>query len=173
MEKKKISKISRVLSIYHLLLHCDEVSWEELAPLTTCKKTIQRDIALIRQAGGQVRFRKTQDLHGYVMDPKELTDPIPTENKAQQRLIQKLRRLFVFMRYLDAEEDCDIRYRELFPNVSKRTMQRDFAELNKLGFNIHYERELDALGYDPDEPHPKGGRYMNDYLGTYGLSTLE
>ena len=172
MEKKKISKISRVLSIYYLLLRCDEVSWTELASLTTCKKTIQRDITLIRHAGGQVRFRKTKELHGYVMDPKELADPVPTENQAQQRLIQKLRRLFIFLPYLDDEEDCDVCYRELFPNVSKRTMQRDFAELNKLGFNIHFERELDMLGYEPGEPHPKG-RYINDYLGTYGLSTLE
>lgn len=172
MAKQKISKISRVLSIYYLLLYCKEVSWAELAPLSTCKKTIQRDIALIRQAGGLVRFRKTQDIHGYVMESKELADQIPTENEAQQRLILKLRRLFLFMPYLDAEEDCDIRYRELFPDVSKRTMQRDFAELNKLGFNIRYERDLLVLGYDPDEPHPKGGRYLNDYLDAYGLSTL-
>ena len=109
---------------------------------------------------------------GYVMESKELADQIPTENEAQQRLILKLRRLFLFMPYLDAEEDCDIRYRELFPDVSKRTMQRDFAELNKLGFNIRYERDLLVLGYDPDEPHPKGGRYLNDYLDAYGLSTL-
>lgn len=168
MRKNKISKMSRILSVYYLLLDCEEVTWEELAPLMGCKKTIQRDIALLRQAGASVQFNKVRK--AYVMQCKKLSKIGDIRNKAQERWLYKLQRLMMALQEMP-EEDCDIWYKETFPQISKRTMQRDFAELNKLGFEIHYERDLLVLGYDSDEPHPRG-RYMRQYLDCFALDTM-
>lgn len=163
MKKSKLSKISRILVIYYLLLDCQEVTLEELAPIKCCKKTIQRDIAFIRQAGAEIRFNKVQK--AYIMPCKTLKDIEKQENKAQERWLHRLQRLMLALQEMP-EEDCDIWYRERFPLKSKRTMQRDFAELNKLGFEIHYERDLLTLGYDEDEPHPRG-QYIRCYLDSF------
>lgn len=170
MPKRSISKVSRVLSIYYLLLQCEEVSWQELAPLSKCKKTIQRDFILICQAGARgIRFDRARK--AYVMEDKTLYAPARVENKAQTRQLQKLHRLLRALREMP-EEDCDIWYQKAFPEVSYRTMQRDFAELNKLGFDIHYERQLWVLGYDAEEPHPPG-RYLSNHLDCFALNTIQ
>ncbi len=53
-------------------------------------------------------------------------------------------------------------YRELFLDCSDRTRQRDFQELEKLGYRASYSREW------PDEP----GRWSYEIPGTYGLETM-
>lgn len=170
MSKRSISKVSRILSVYYLLLQCEEVSWQELAPLSHCKKTIQRDITLICQAGAvSVRFDRVRK--AYVMEDKTLKAPVCVENKAQARQIQKLHRLLRALKEMP-EEDCDLWYRSTFPEVSNRTMQRDFAELNKLDFEIRYERDLLVLGYDSGEEHPPG-RYLSDRPDCFSLSTMQ
>ena len=170
MTRRSISKISRILSVYYLLLQCEEVSWQDFAPLSHCKKTIQRDIALICQAGAaSIRFDRARK--AYMMPDKTLREPVCVENKAQTRQIQKLHRLLRALREMP-EEDCDVWYRNTFPEVSNRTMQRDFAELNKLGFEIRYVRDLLELGYDSGEEHPPG-RYLSGYLDCFSLLTMQ
>ena len=67
-----------------------------------------------------------------------------------------------------AEEDtCDgmnkiALYREVLPGVSDRTRQRDFKELEELGYEAWYER-----GFE-DEP----GRWYYKIPGAYGLRTM-
>ncbi len=72
--------------------------------------------------------------------------------------MQKLRRLCLVMREIPWE-NCDKWYRETFPHVSRRTMQRDFAQLNALGYEIRYDRWPDYDPFDEDAIPPKEGRY--------------
>lgn len=50
--KEKITKTSRILSVYHLFLNCEEVSFQELTlSFGVSQRTALRDIRLLRQAG--------------------------------------------------------------------------------------------------------------------------
>jgi len=58
-------------------------------------------------------------------------------------------------------EDCAVWYRETFPECSKRTMQRDFATLKAVGYNVYYKRGWESPygeGYD----QPIGRYYYED-----------
>ena len=48
------------------------------------------------------------------------------------------------------QETCRSWYKSKFPNVSSRTMQRDFAELNRIGYLLEYN--FDEKCYIVDFP---------------------
>ena len=85
----------------------------------------------------------------------------------ERRYLEKLRRLCILMRrmswedYEDGTNKVEL-YRELFPNTPDRTRQRDFKELEQLGYEVWYER-----GFE-DEP----GRRHYDIPSAYGLATI-
>lgn len=85
-----ISKTSRVLSVYHLFLHCEEVSCEEFAlNFGVSGRTARRDIRLLRQAG-VLEARWDRARQAFV--PVTL-EPFPMEaqgNKTRQRYLEKL-----------------------------------------------------------------------------------
>ena len=166
------SRLSRVLSVYHLILHCpDGISMEVLRlSLDGCTKTFQRDIALLRQAGENIRVHPKGRC--YVLEAGPYPHPAPPKNGPQERLIQKLHRLCVVMREIP-DEGCDKWYRETFPQVSRRTMQRDFALLNELGYAIHYDRWPDYDPVDEDAVPPKEGRYSCDIPAAFDLTTIK
>ena len=89
------------------------------------------------------------------------------ENQTRQKYLEKLRRLCILMRRMSEEDSEDGMnkvelYREILPDIPDRTRQRDFKELEELGYEAWYER-----GYD-DEP----GRWYYEIPGTYGLKTI-
>ena len=53
MEGKKIPRTERILSVYHLFMHCKEVSYKEVTDQipSVSSKTVARDIKLLRDAG--------------------------------------------------------------------------------------------------------------------------
>ena len=57
--------------------------------------------------------------------------------------------------------DCDVWYRETFPESSKRTMQRDFATLNSIGYRIYYKHHWEDPDFKDDE-QPPGHYYLED-----------
>lgn len=89
------------------------------------------------------------------------------ENKTRQKYLDRLRRLCILMRRMAEEDDSngmnrnDL-YREILPGISDRTRQRDFKELEKLGYRARYERELE------DEP----GQWYYEIPGPYELKTI-
>jgi len=140
--KKTISKTERILSIYHLLKYCKEVSMKELTDLLPgSNKTFSRDIALLKSAGVQVRFSWRR--MAFVLKSRERIEPDPElfEDTAEKRQIEKLLRLMTIMDGMRKQPDPATWYRETFPGVSHRTMQRDFATLNRLGYYIRFQRE--------------------------------
>lgn len=167
---KEINKTERILSIYHLLRFCEEVSIQELENLLPgCRKTFSRDIALLKSAGVQIRYSVRQK--AFVCEEDKLMEPDFPESKSGQRFVEKLIRLIITMSDI-SEEDCDQWYQEAFPDISKRTMQRDFAVLNAIGYQIKYEREefnMHNAGCDL----PPGHYYCDRPYETYGLTTFK
>ena len=164
---QQITKTSRILSVYHLFLHCEEISYQEFAlNFGVSQRTALRDIRLLQQAG-VLEARWDRARQAFV--PVTL-EPFPMEvqeNKTRQKYLEKLRRLCILMRrmgwedYEDGTNKVEL-YRELFPNTPDSTRQRDFKELEQLGYEVWYER-----GFE-DEP----GRWHYDIPSAYGLATI-
>lgn len=164
---QQITKTSRVLSVYHLFLHCQEVSYQEFTlNFGVSQRTALRDIRLLQQAGVlEARWDRARQAFVSVT-----LEPFPMEiqeNKTRQKYLEKLRRLCILMRRMSWEDDRDGTnkvelYRELFPGIPDRTRQRDFKELEQLGYEVWHER-----GFE-DEP----GRWHYDIPSAYGLATI-
>ena len=97
-------------------------------------------------------------------------EPFPLEeqeSQTQQKYLEKLRRLCILMRRMSWETDEDGMnkvelYQEILPGVPDRTRQRDFKELEKLGYRAWYMQ-----GFE-DEP----GHWSYEIPGAYGLTTI-
>ncbi len=143
---RDISKTSRILSVYHLFLNCREVSFQELKQqFEFSEKTSLRDIRLLERAGV---LETGYNRNGRTFYPVSLeVRPMAEEkNQTRKKYLEKLRRLCILMAQMAEEDDSggmnkrDL-YREVFPGVSDRTRQRDFQELEKLGYRASYGRE--------------------------------
>lgn len=162
-----ITKLSRVLSVYHLFLNCQEVSLQEFTlNFGVSQRTALRDIRLLQQAGVlEARWdRARQAFAPVTLEPFPLEEQ---ENQTRQKYLEKLRRLCILIRRMSEEDSEDglnkiALYREVLPGVSDRTRQRDFQELEKLGYSASYSREW------PDEP----GRWYYEIPSAYGLKTI-
>ena len=157
------SKTKRVLNIFHLLRYSDEVSFKYVIQsgyVDVSKKTVYRDIHLLRQLGFQIEFKKK--LKAFVMPSEKPKEPprFP-ENKTQRLYLQKILRLIRMMCEMDAAADPAFWYRENYPDLSVRTMQRDFKVLNSIGYVVEYMRGAD----EREEYQPN--KYYCDY--PYGV----
>jgi predicted DNA-binding transcriptional regulator YafY len=153
-----ISKVSRQLFILHIFL-CSRIieTTEIMSLINVSNKTIMRDIKELQNAGLlNIKFSRKEKGYVHIDDDNRcpFSRPILPDNKAKQLLFDKLIRLASIMialrghvelpNYDDAsknQETCSIWYRNKFPDLSTRTMQRDFKELNKIGYEIKYDRK--------------------------------
>ena len=163
-----ISKTSRLLVVFHLFQHCREVSFKEITDmLPVSQKTAYRDIRLQRQAGVlQIRFVKSQE--AFVTVNLEFTQPKLPENQTQKLYLEKIRRLCTLMAQIEEAEDPIAWYRTKYPHLSDRTRQRDFKELGKIGYQIHYNPV-----YNPDQdwdPNYTPGWYCDFPNGAYDIT---
>jgi predicted DNA-binding transcriptional regulator YafY len=166
----KIGKAERILSVYYLLTHCEEVSMREMTGLLPgCTKTFSRDIALLKKAGVPVRYSARR--RAFVLAGEERGEPGFSEGKKEQIFLEKIRRLATVMDEIP-DDDCDKWYGETFPHASKRTMQRDFATLNAIGYNIKYERKLFNT-HDAGADLPPKRYYCDRLYGAYELITFK
>ena len=163
---KKISKTDRILNVYHLFRFCEEVSMQELRNTLPgfSDKTFSRDIALLKRAGVPIHFSGRRkafvlvDENGKESRYSQFRAPDYPESKKESQYIDKIIRLITMMDDLPPE-DCDVWYRETFPEASKRTMQRDFATLKSIGYEVYYKREWDDPDYKDDD-NPPGHYYF-------------
>ena len=164
---RQITKTGRILSVYHLFLNCQEVSLQEFTlNFGVSQRTALRDIRLLQQAGVlEARWdRARQAFVPVALEPFPMEEQ---ENKTRQKYLEKLRRLCILMRRMRDEDGGDGMnkvelYRGILPGIPDRTRQRDFKELEGLGYEAWYEREYD------DEP----GRWYYEIPGTYELKTI-
>lgn len=150
-----LSKIERQLLLYEIFLHFR--GWEldtifEILP--TSRRTLQRDVKDLTDAGLiSVTFSKKEQ--AYVKGDKKLEFHGDLSNKYRNRHLKRLHRLGMLICSLDNDEvseeerycrenyaTCKDVYRKLFPEVSVRTMQRDFVLMNRLGYHIKYNRRI-------------------------------
>lgn len=162
----KISKTSRILSIYHLFRCCEKVSYKEITDLIPVHpKTVFRDICLLKQTG-LLHLGYSKKWHAFVV-LEEAGEPEFPKNKTQRMYLEKIIRLCTLMCELDGADDPVMWYREHYPALSNRTRQRDFNELNKIGYRITYQRWDDG-----DEEHPAGITRCDFPYDTYSLETF-
>ena len=165
--KRTTAKTERILKIYHLFITCDEVSRQEIRQSLGSKwdekkeewvdwneKTISRDIAILKQAGIPIRYSGKQKAfvlsdnpEGELPEHDSRRSPTSPVGKKEQKYIDKIKRLTRFMNHLifqvGEDDPCDLEYKKLFPEISKRTMQRDIITLTDLGYEITYKRKWD------------------------------
>lgn len=176
MIKKGISKTGRVLTIYHLFTHCREVSIYEAVPGVSAK-TFFRDVKLLRDAG-VLKTKYSRKASAYIPISLGLSEPELPEGKPQRAYVEKIRRLCILMNELydfeGEEKPLHIElHQRLFPDVSVRTRQRDFAELAKLGFTSR--RYIDYVFEDEDDYDGREKRFYRFDIpdGAYDLETIE
>lgn len=158
----ELTKTSRILSVFHLFRYCSEVSFKEITDLLPIsKKTVYRDILLLKQAG-VLRIRYSKKRNAFVVTDTHFKKPQFPENKTRKLYLEKIIRLCTLMVTLDEENPVGW-YHTYYPKLSERTRQRDFAELCKIGYCIRYV-PADLWG----EP----GHYSYEIPDTYGLETF-
>lgn len=162
MSAGEIRKTERLLAEWHLFRYCREVSFKEITDqLPVSKKTVYRDICLLRQIGCDINFSRERG--AFVMAKAKL-DPQFPENRTQRKYMEKILRLIAIMDEMDGADDPAAWYRERFPGLSARTMQRDFKILNAIGYSLVYVREKD------DWQEREAGKYYCEWPhDTYGL----
>lgn len=174
MSEKEINKTSRILSVYHLFSNCDEVSYTELFHIANVsKKTIRRDILTLEDAG-VLRAAYSAKRKAFIPVSFERI-PVTEENSVRRRYLLRLHRLCMLMdEFRELWIISDSRnfyknpspkdwYSNIFPDVSDRTRQRDFKEIEKLGYRIYYE---------PSFSEAPGG-YSYTFPGAFGIDTLD
>ena len=174
--KRLMSKTKRIVSIYHLFITCDEVSKKEIRNWIGNDwndKTISRDIKLLKRAGIPIRYSKSEiafilvDANGKKDRWALHREPIypDAESKKACLYIDKIARLTKLIRFLRGmpDEPCEMWYRETFPEVSKRTMQRDFALMHSIDYLVKYKRAWEDLYYkELDGDKPPGHYYFEE-----------
>ena len=159
-EKRKGFKVTRQLAIFHIFSCSKVVEIGEVVSLMniikkTSKKTIIRDIKDLENAGLiNINFSKKENgyIHNDINNPCPFLTPVFLNNKAKNRSYEKLIRLATIMlelenyttevQYFNKSEDketCVSWYKKKFPDLSTRTMWRDFKELRKIGYNVEYD----------------------------------
>jgi len=144
--KGKNAAIKRRLLIYHILRWCETAEMNDFYHFfrvnreKLSEKTIQRDIDLLRSSGIRIDYLKDQkayQLYGYQQEQN------PSVGKIARQIHEKINRLTRMMSEMGEADDPLIWYHETFPDVSKRTRERDFATLNSIGYYIVYELPKD------------------------------
>ena len=147
-------KTTRILEIYHLFLTCDEVSKDEIHENIIGKysiksksfknwndKTILRDLEILKLAGVPIHFSRSRE--AYVLSNKTKDRLVDSSLTARDKqFIEKVKRLTLMMKRLhelEGFEPCDAAYTKMFPEISRRTMQRDFATLHSIGYEARYK----------------------------------
>lgn len=173
MAEKIISRIARILSIYHLFLYCEEVSIKEITDQMpeVNPATAKRDIALLNRAG-VLQSKYSRKSNAYIPVSTEIAEIPLRESEGERQNIEKLRRLCTLMQEL-YEFDHEVKplhieiYNSLFPNVSDKTRERDFDNLKEIGYIVRREFE-----YFVDEDKEKRCYSLEVPNGAYSLPTF-
>lgn len=158
-KEKEIPTIERQLLLYDRVCRFPIASFDLIKEEIPYHNTrlIQRDLKVLEDAG-LVRVEYSRKAKGYI---KKNDVPERSREGTKRRLahLEKLSRLGTLMREL-TNEDIPIwekkeqemdgtcpecltardSYRQLFPGLSERTRQRDFALLRRIGYDISYDR---------------------------------
>ena len=138
---KPNSKLERQLLILNIFHCCEITEYNEITSRIedVSRRTIDRDIAELTEAGLlSVTFSRK---HNGFIECLHNENRMPTANKAKQAHYNKLVRLSDVMFSFSSNSNDNIMdwYVEHYPNVSKRTAQRDLQILKGIGYEIWYD----------------------------------
>lgn len=171
MSKKPITRVQRILGVYHLFMYCEEVSYQEIdnnMHSVADPKTFKRDVKLLKDIG-VINVRYSNKRKAYIHIETEWEEPKYPESITKRQNMERIRRLCVLMYEWSSSEEMRDNgsleplhiqlYDRLFPNMSPRTRKRDINELIGIGYMVIENYELfDSKFFDmwvDDEP-PKG-----------------
>jgi len=169
------NRTQRILIIYFILLGEDIKTGEQIDPWSVehfpwSKRTFSRDIDTLKKAGVKITYSKKRKC--YTLTDRNFGEPNYPDGKAEARFLNKIVRLVTLVRDIPGK-DCDVWYMENIPNATKRTMQRDFATLNSIGYNIAYERRKEnehrLSDSDDDFDLPIRHYYCDESVDSSGL----
>lgn len=164
----EMSKLERQLKLYKILLPYAIAQISEICQVFPYnKRLLQRDLADLKGAG-LVAVKYSRKGKGYVKTKiPDFEEDAPPRRKAYLKQLNRLGRLLSELvnedvplekKKEDQEEggpqsyvtakDC---YNALFPGLSERTRQRDFAILRKLGHQIFYDPADHCFSYNEDD----------------------
>ncbi|MBP3610252.1 MAG: hypothetical protein J6J42_07955 [Lachnospiraceae bacterium] len=154
MEKSiSLTRLERQLLLYDIFYYLENVERQEiLSRLPVGDRMLQRDLRDLTEAG-LIRVEYSRRLRAYVrMGRPEFTG---SGEKRRNAHLLRLRRIGCLMHWLENDEvdleelfrrenyvSCAEHYRQLFPGLSERVRQRDFAVLCRIGYPIVYIREI-------------------------------
>lgn len=134
------TKTSRILSVYHLFLNCQEVSCQELRQqFEVSEKTSFRDIRLLERAG-ILETRYDRDCRAFYLLSLEVWPMAGEKNQTRRKYLEKLRRLCVLMARMAEENRYNgtnkiALYQEVLPRfpqlkilLGKKERSVDFAD---------------------------------------------
>ncbi|MCI9421434.1 MAG: hypothetical protein HFG81_01785 [Dorea sp.] len=154
MESIELTPTDRQLLLYDIFKGSRQV---ELADITSRlpigRKMIQRDMKTLRDAGLLEASYSAKE-KAYIVkrvEPRALPESAAGHKGRKYLHLSKLNRIARLMNELytdrssnywddgDAYYSCKDCYYELFPNANERMRQRDFAQLNRIGYFVHYD----------------------------------
>ena len=151
MKDIELTKTDRQLLLYDIFKGSQQITFEDItARLPVNRKMIQRDMEDLT-AAGLIRVKYSRKEKAYIKDAENpLAFDESIEGKRRIHL-SKLRRVGILMDqlYMDTGSDywddkddyfsCKKCYYQLFPDSTERMRQRDFAQLNRIGYRIRYD----------------------------------
>lgn len=150
MENIKLTSTDRQLLLYDICRNCEQVSYEEITVrLPIGRKMIQRDIGTLTDAG-LICVKYSRKAKAYIDSGQQPVFCEGVKGKSYAHL-KKIKRIATLMTELETDENsyyeddgddynsCKKCYYELVPDANEKMRQRDFAQLNRIGYRIRYD----------------------------------
>lgn len=172
----ELKKIERQVLLYEVLSGSKITDKDFIfSYLPVGDRMLERDMNDLSDAG-LINLRFDRKRKCYVKNGKENIIDDSEWTEAKRRHLKRLYRLCHLIDNLQNDEviwdEEFIReekmtaaksYREMFPECSPRTMQKDFATLNRIGYPIKYDRKLRYYEFFDNANHRESfGVYRND-----------
>lgn len=172
----ELKKIERQVLLYEVLSGSKITDKDFIfSYLPVGDRMLERDMNDLSDAG-LINLRFDRKKMCYVKNEKEYIIDDSEWTEAKRRHLKRLYRLCHLIDNLQNDEviwdEEFIReekmtaaksYREMFPECSPRTMQKDFATLNRIGYPIKYDRKLRYYEFFDNANHRESfGVYRND-----------
>lgn len=154
MNSIKLTPTDRQLLLYDIFKGCEMVELAEITSrLPIGRKMIQRDMKTLTDAGLiEVCYSAKEKAYIVKSGKPHVLEESTVRDKSRKYLhLSKLNRIGRLMNelYTDTSSEywekgddyysCKDCYYELFPDANERMRQRDFAQLNRIGYIVFYD----------------------------------
>lgn len=150
MTNIQLTSTDRQLLLYDIFRCCEQISYEEITVrLPVGKKMIQRDIGALTDAGLIcVKYSRKAKAYFHSEQPPVFCKDAKGKRYAH---LKKIKRIATLMTELETDENscyeddgddydsCKKCYYELVPDANEKMRQRDFVQLNRIGYRIRYD----------------------------------